>query len=149
MSDNLDSPSMGNFSIQDTMDMGAGSAELLNDLMGPETSTTNPEDIQKIVAEVEDAAPAPTKPRGKEVTPLPENATPEQEGQTALSNFLGDSTDEDEDDNEEAPIAPKKPADSTNESEEEETTGGTQFSALANDLFNLGVRYRVRQSLIA
>ena len=139
MSDNLDSPSMGNFSIQDTMDMGAGSAELLNDLMGPETSTTNPEDIQKIVAEVEDAAPAPTKPRGKEVTPLPENATPEQEGQTALSNFLGDSTDEDEDDNEEAPIAPKKSVDSTNESEEEETTGGTQFSALANDLFNLGV----------
>ncbi len=137
MSDNLDSPSMGNFSIQDTMDMGAGSAELLNDLMGPETSTTNPEDIQKIVAEVEDAAPAPTKPRGKEVTPLPENATPEQEGQTALSNFLGDSTDEDEDDNEEAPIAPKKPA-ASNE-DDEETTGGTQFSALANDLFNLGV----------
>jgi hypothetical protein len=138
MSDNLDNPSMGNFSIQNTMDMGAGSAELLNDLMGPETSTTDPEDIQKIVAEVEDPAPAPSKPRGKEVTPLPENATPEQEGQTALSNFLGDSTDEDEDDNE-APIAPKKPVASSEDSEEETATGGTQFSALANDLFNLGV----------
>jgi hypothetical protein len=138
MSDNLDNPSMGNFSIQNTMDMGAGSAELLNDLMGPETSTTDPEDIQKIVAEVEDPAPVPSKPRGKEVTPLPENATPEQEGQTALSNFLGDSTDEDEDDNE-APIAPKKPVASSEDSEEETATGGTQFSALANDLFNLGV----------
>jgi hypothetical protein len=136
MSDNADNQSMGNFSIQNTMDMGAGSAELLNDLMGPETSTTDPEDIQKIVAEVEDPAPAPSKPRGKEVTPLPENATEEQEGQTALSNFLGDSTEDDDED--EAPIAPKKPV-ATETDEEGEATGGTQFSALANDLFNLGV----------
>jgi hypothetical protein len=136
MSDNADNQSMGNFSIQNTMDMGAGSAELLNDLMGPETSTTDPEDIQKIVAEVEDPTPAPSKPRGKEVTPLPENATEEQEGQTALSNFLGDSTEDDDED--EAPIAPKKPV-ATETDEEGEATGGTQFSALANDLFNLGV----------
>ena len=136
MSDNADNQSIGNFSIQNTMDMGAGSAELLNDLMGPETSTTDPEDIQKIVAEVEDPAPAPSKPRGKEVTPLPENATEEQEGQTALSNFLGDSTEDDDED--EAPIAPKKPV-ATETEEEGEATGGTQFSALANDLFNLGV----------
>lgn len=138
MSDNLDSPSMGNFSIQDTMDMGAGSAELLNDLMGPETSTANPEDIQKIVSEVEDPAPAPAKPRGKEVTPLPENATPEQEGQTALSNFLGDNTEDDDDDSVETPIAPKPAAKDSSE-EDEDAPAGTQFSALANDLFNLGV----------
>lgn len=138
MSDNLDSPSMGNFSIQDTMDMGAGSAELLNDLMGPETSTTNPEDIQKIVNEVEDPAPTPAKPRGKEVTPLPENATPEQEGQTALSNFLGDNTEDEDDDSVETPIAPKPAAKDSSE-EDEDAPAGTQFSALANDLFNLGV----------
>lgn len=140
MSDNLDSPSLGNFSIQDTINMGAGNAELLNDLMSPETSTTSPEDVQKIIAEVEDSTPAPAKPKGKEVTPLPENATPEQEGQIALSNFLGDST-EDEEEDEELSIPNKKPQTEKSQTNEEEDvpTEGTQFSALANDLFNLGV----------
>jgi hypothetical protein len=136
MSDNIDNQSMGNFSIQDTMDMGAGSAELLNDLMGPETSTANPEDIQKIVAEVKDPEPTPSKPRGKEITPLGENATPEQEGQAALSNFLGDATEDDEDEDDLPTTVTKKP---TETSDEDEPQGGTQFSALANDLFNLGV----------
>ena len=56
MAENLDNPSMGNFSIQDTMDMGMGSQELLSDLFAPETSTTNPDDIQDIKDE---PAPAP------------------------------------------------------------------------------------------
>ena len=42
MAENLDTPSFGNFSIENTM--GAGSAELLNDLLSPETSTSSPDD---------------------------------------------------------------------------------------------------------
>jgi hypothetical protein len=56
MAENLDNPSMGNFSIQDTMDMGMGNQELLSDLFAPETSTSNPDDIQDIKDE---PAPAP------------------------------------------------------------------------------------------
>ena len=58
MAENLDMPQIGNFSIQDTMDMGMGSQELLNDLLSPESATSNPDDIQDIKNE---PAPAPTK----------------------------------------------------------------------------------------
>ena len=44
MAENLDTPQLGNFSIQDTMDMGMGSQELLNDLFATETATGNPDD---------------------------------------------------------------------------------------------------------
>ena len=68
MAENLDTPSFGNFSIENTMEMGAGNAELLNDLLSPETSTGNPDDIQEIVKEVNDPAPAPKKaPAGKTI----------------------------------------------------------------------------------
>ena len=40
MADNLET--MGNFSIQDTMEMGMGNQELLNDLFSPETASSNP-----------------------------------------------------------------------------------------------------------
>jgi hypothetical protein len=32
MANDLETPNLGNFSIQDTMEMGVGSTELLNDL---------------------------------------------------------------------------------------------------------------------
>ncbi len=48
MAENLENPFSGNFSIQDTMEMGLGNAELLNDLMGADTSTANPDDVQDI-----------------------------------------------------------------------------------------------------
>ncbi len=35
MSDNLQPTAQGNFGIQDTMDMGAGDAQLIQDLMAP------------------------------------------------------------------------------------------------------------------
>ena len=44
MAENLDQ-SFG-FSIENTMEMGMGNSELLNDLMSPETSTSNPDDIK-------------------------------------------------------------------------------------------------------
>ena len=65
MSDNLQPES--NFGIQDTMDMGAGDAQLLNDLMAPETAQADPEAVEPIVKEAEDKAPEATDPKGKEL----------------------------------------------------------------------------------
>ena len=64
MAENLDTPSFGNFSIENTMEMGPGSTELLNDLFAPETSTGNPDDLQKIVKEAEPATPDPKERAG-------------------------------------------------------------------------------------
>ena len=50
MENNLDSQDLGNFSIQDTMDMGMGSRELLSDLFAPETTTGSPDDIKDTVS---------------------------------------------------------------------------------------------------
>ena len=49
------------FSIQDTMEMGMGNQELLNDLFSPETSTSNPEDVTAIIKDA-DAPSAPAAP---------------------------------------------------------------------------------------
>jgi len=130
MADNLDN--IG-FSIQDTMDMGMGNQELLNDLMSPDTASSNPEDVTPIIADAEPPTPtaAPAKPRGKEITPK-EDGEDEDSSQSLISNFLGDN----DDDEEEEPVAPK--VKETNDEEEGEQ-GGTQFTALSNDLFKLGV----------
>ncbi|NBS61899.1 MAG: hypothetical protein EBT26_07690, partial [Microbacteriaceae bacterium] len=133
------------------MEMGLGSAELLNDLVAPETASGNPDELKEIIKEAEPPKPseAPTAPKGKEI------AAPagEADAQDTLKNFLLDATDDEEEaDNQEDVIAPKKPAtakaakaselkeeapaEEATESVEEEST---QFGALAKDLFKLGV----------
>lgn len=148
MADNLDT--LGSFSIQDTMDMGMGNQELIQGLFEPETASSNPEDIKPIIAEAEPPAPSqpPTKPKGKELVP-PTNPDGKKEdepvdGQSLISNFLGDNDEEDDDDNNNngapaAPIAESKTNKPSQEDEEEDEPKGTQFTALANDLFKLGV----------
>jgi hypothetical protein len=142
MSDNLDK--LGNFGIQDTMEMGAGDTQLLNDLFAPETASGNPEDITPIVKEVdapeEEVNDGPRK--GKDITPPKsvDGKTDEekQSGESLIADFLSDVEDED-DDVEEAPVAKQDTNDALEESDEEPEEEVTQFSALANDLFNLGV----------
>jgi hypothetical protein len=139
MADNLDSPSFGNFSIENTMEMGPGGAELINDLLSPETSTSSPDQIQEIVKNVEDTTPKPTNtpPKGKEIVPQEDGKEPA--GQDLISNFLGDNDGEEEE--EEQPVTPaKKPenAPATEDSGEEEQQV-SQFAALSRDLFKLGV----------
>ena len=150
MAENLDSPSFGNFSIQNTMEMGLGSAELMNDLMAPETSTSNPDDIKEIVKEAEPPkSPEPATPKGKEI------AAPNDEAnaQDTLKNFLLDATDEDEENADNEEVTPKKAAPSKapkaselkQEAQEQEQEGEegdeqvSQFTALSRDLFKLGV----------
>jgi hypothetical protein len=143
MAENLDNPSFGgNFGIQDTMEMGMGNAELLNDLLGPDTTTSSPDDLQEIVKQVEDPAPAKTKPAaaktiGDDIVEKSTDKSNEEKKQDLTDFLLGDPEDEEEQDDDAPAVKPVEKA----ESEEEDVEGAasTKFEALANDLFNLGV----------
>jgi hypothetical protein len=136
MAENLENPGFGNFSIENTMEMGMGNAELLNDLMSPDTSTANPDEIQKI-----DAEPAPASNK-KQAAPATEDDgaddKKEEDTSKSIQDFLlGGDEDEDED---EAPAPKAKKVEETPaEEEEEEDAAVSQFTALSRDLFKLGV----------
>lgn len=137
MADLEDKSSFGNFSIQDTMEMGMGSAELLNDLMGEETSTADAAELIPIIKEAEDKKPPIVPVKGKEIVQKEEGE--QLSGQDLISNFLGDADTE-----ENVEEDPKKSKPVVKEAEVKEGDGteevkGTQFSALANDLYRLGV----------
>jgi hypothetical protein len=145
MADNLET--MGNFSIQDTMEMGMGNQELLNDLFSPETASSNPDDVQPIIknADAPAAPDAPAVPKGKDIVPPKsvDGKTDEEklDGQSMIADFLSDSDDDDDDDNgaPAAPAAPKPAADADSDADADDEPQGTQFTALANDLYKLGV----------
>ena len=136
MADNLDTPSFGNFGIEDTMEMGVGNTQLLDDLFSPETSTEDPDKLETIV-KTADEPQAPKKPevsKGKEVVQKldGEETTP----QDVLKNFLGDDDEEEEeDDNVAAPAKPEAKADEADEDDVAESP----FVSLSKDLFKLGV----------
>jgi len=141
MADNLD-----NFSIQGTMEMGMGNQELLNDLFSPETSTSNPEDVTPIIKDADgpDAPSAPAVPKGKDIVPPKsvDGKTDEEklDGQSMIADFLSDSDDDDtEDDDLPAPTKTPKAATTDDAEDDDVTPEGTQFTALANDLYKLGV----------
>jgi hypothetical protein len=141
MADNLET--MGNFSIQDTMEMGMGNQELLNDLFSPETASSNPEDVTPIINEADaPAAPAkPEVPKGKDIVPPKsvDGKTDEEklEGQSMISDFLSDNPDDD--DEEEAPVSKVAKSATVDNDDAEDEPETTQFTALANDLYKLGV----------
>ena len=90
MADNLDTPSFGNFGIEETLGMGVGNTELLSDLFSPETSTEDPDKLETIVKTAEEPQ-APKKPevsKGKEVVQKLDGEEPTP--QDVLKNFLGD-----------------------------------------------------------
>lgn len=147
MAENLDMPQLGNFSIQDTME-GIGSQQLLNDLLSPESATSNPDDIQDIKDE---PAPAPTK---KTTSKQPATSEPEPEKKDDnptkdIQSFLYGEDDEEseEETNDKPAVAPAKKAaqttdnqeDSKDDNEEGEEAPASQFTALSRDLFKLGV----------
>ena len=145
MAENLDMPQMGNFSIQDTMDMGMGSQELLNDLLSPDSATSNPDDIQDIK---DDPAPAPVKrttskqPAASE--PAPEENEKDENPVKDIQSFLYGEDEEEGEEDEPAPAPAKKTvaqdADNQEDSDEEgEEEGTNQFTAVSRDLFKLGV----------
>lgn len=140
MAENLENPGFGNFSIENTMEMGLGNAELLNDLLGPDTSTADPDDVQKIDVE---PTPAPAKKQASAAKADEDvEDKKEEDASKSIQDFLlGGDEDEDEDDAPakaatKAPKAEETPAD---EEEEEEDAAANQFTALSRDLFKLGV----------
>lgn len=144
MSDNLDN--IGNFGIENTLDTGAGDAQLLNDLLSPETASGDPDDIEPIINEVDSPKEENSGvKKGKDIIPPKsvDGKTDEekQTGESLVADFLSAS----EDDEGEEEITPKEetevkdiPVDE-DEEEDEEPKEGTQFSALAGDLLELGV----------
>jgi hypothetical protein len=134
MADNQELSQFGNFSIENTMDMGMGSSELLNDLMSPETASSSPDDVTVI----KDEPPAPKKAEKAPEAPKEETAPPKEDSTKSIQDFLLGDDDEEED--EEAPKPAKAAAKETKEVvDEEEEPETSQFTALSNDLFKLGV----------
>jgi hypothetical protein len=142
MADNLET--MDNFSIQGTMEMGMGNQELLNGLFEPETASSNPEDVTPIIKDANgpDAPNAPATPKGKDIVPPKsvDGKTDEEklEGQSMIADFLSDDDTEDNDDTP-APAKTPKAATTDDANEDDDAPQGTQFTALANDLYKLGV----------
>lgn len=145
MAENLDSPSFGNFSIENTMEMGLGNQELLSDLFSPETSTANPDDLQDIK---KDEIPSndvkkTAAPKAANVPASTEDDTTEKkDAADAIQDFLlgGDSDNDDntEEDNEPAPAkTTSKEQDNTEDVEGDMEE--SRFTALSKDLFKLGV----------
>ncbi len=136
MADNLDTPSFGNFGIEETLGMGVGNTELLSDLFSPETSTEDPDKLETIVKTAEEPQ-APKKPevsKGKEVVQKLDGEEPTP--QDVLKNFLGDDDDEEEDED----VAPTAKAEAkAEESDEDDDVAESPFVSLSKDLFKLGV----------
>lgn len=132
------------FGIQDTMEMGMGDSQLLNDLLSPETATADADKLKDINEE------EPPKPGVKPKAAQPP-ADEEEEEENGLDSFLNDEEEEEDAVQTTTNTTTKKPLKpvAKQEGEEEEddndddggggTGEGTQFEALANDLFSLGI----------
>jgi hypothetical protein len=147
MAENIDAnPELGRFSIENTIEMGMGNADLLNDLMAPETATGSPDDIQDINSAP--PAPAPGK-AAKNEAPAPDKKEEEIDSTKSIQDFLlgGDDDEEEEEEETPAPAKSKAPAKSVDNQQDnndeagddEEEEPASQFSALSKDLFKLGV----------
>jgi hypothetical protein len=144
MAENLDNQSFGNFSIENTMEMGLGSAELLNDLMSPETASVNPDEIKDIKTEdepqVEQKSTAKSGKKSEQQDPQKEEK--KEDGAKSIQDFLFDNEKEEEEEEEE-PVAQKskstKQPEQEPETDENEEQEISQFTALARDLAKLGV----------
>ena len=137
------------FGIQNTMETGAGDQQLLNDLMSPETSTSNPDDVTPIVNETTPPEPETNDdpPKGKDITPPKsvDGKTDEekQTGESLIADFLSDNDDNDDDDppaTADSKLTTTEEVETSDDDEDEDDVDqGNKFSALSNDLFNLGV----------
>lgn len=143
------------FSIEQTVDMGIGDSQLLQDLMAPETSTSDPDELEDIaktkeeeeVVEKKTPTKEPVKKEEKEKKEEEEEEEKEEKKENQILDFLQSDESEEEEEEEEEDITKKVSDDSSEEEEEqeedkskkEESEGGTQFEALSKDLFKLGV----------
>lgn len=152
MENNLDSPQLGNFSIQDTMEMGMGNQELLDGLFAPDTATSNPDDIKDINSGntgESTAAPAPAKKTAKPAATTSnegeEEESPKEDSTKSIQDFLlgGDEDDEEEEETPAAKPKAKAAEETTEETDGEDDEEGdapeSTFTSLSKDLYKLGV----------
>ena len=135
MAENLDNPQFGNFSIQDTMEMGMGNTDLLNDLMGPETATGNPDDIK----DINEPAPAPEKKAPAKAAAASTEEEKKEETVDIKSFLYGEDKEEEDDETPSAPAKKEAAPEETKDADEEAEEEVSQFTALSRDLFKLGV----------
>jgi hypothetical protein len=125
MADNMETLPTS-FGIEDTME-GIGSMELLKDILGPETSTGDPDELKPIIKEVVEEVPKKVeKPKGKEIVQTEEGK--DLTGQEIISNFLGDNETAEEE------VVEQIVKDVT-----EEPSQDSIFSSLSKELLKLGV----------
>lgn len=129
---NLDNP----FGVQNTLEMGGiGDATLINDLMGTETSTADPDKLQGIEEKAETPKKEEEVIKGKEIIPSKEDPSKEKEdptGKEIISSFLGSEEEESDEEKVEEETEVKS-------GEEEPAKEFNQYGALAKDLYKLGV----------
>lgn len=137
--DNLET---GNFSIQNTMDMGMGNQSLIDDLFETGAATGNPDDVTDIISTTSDTTTeAPLVPKGKEIV---QKTNPDDSltGGEMIANFLGNDAEEEEEEEELSKPKPKNIQSATTGDEgdgEEGVETDNQFISLSTDLFKLGV----------
>lgn len=129
----LNSPSRS-FGIEDTVEMRRGNAELLKDLLSPDTSTEDPDKVAPIEEE-------PKKEPKKEQKVDDDKAKKEDvTGDELISSFLDEEEEGEEGEGEEeGEEKPKKEKVAEEEEEEEGDEEVSKFSALSKDLLKLGV----------
>lgn len=129
MADELEKPSFGNFSIETGMG-GLGSQDLLEGLMETEAATSKPEDIEKL---------EPEKPKKVvKAETVKKVETVEGEEEKPAKTLAEELYEEEEEVEEEVENTKKKDLKKDGEEEEVPAESNT-FSALAKDLFKLGV----------
>jgi hypothetical protein len=130
-----------NFSIEDTMDTGIGNAELIKDLMAPESVSGDADDLTPVDDETSKAEKKEIKKEVKKKEAKKEESSSEEKeeeessekNQDIISEFLkeGEQTEEKPDVDE----SHKGEEESADETKQETSS----FTALANDLYKLGV----------
>lgn len=135
MAKDLETPEFGNFSIQDTMEMGMGNTKLLDDLLGPDTASANPDDIKDINKDDDVPPPAPnSKPNDKKGVAAADDNT------KSIQDFLLGNDDDDDDDDTTAikktttAVAPA----ADDDDDDDDNSAPNPFSAFSKDLFKLG-----------
>jgi hypothetical protein len=147
MAEILDTPTFGNFGIENTMTMsGAGNQELINDLIAPETASSNPGDVKPID---DTPPPAATTSSSKKDEKKGDDDDAEVLAKKSIQDFLAGGDDEEEEEDDEDDVTPKpkkKPVEDKSSADENEdvddddaAAATSKFAALANDLFKLGV----------
>lgn len=126
------------FGIENTIEMGMGSVELLKDLLEPESASGNPDELEPVIKEVADDKPSlpDKKAKVKEIKgdeKIEEKEKEEEDKQSLISDFLGvDKEDKEEE-------TPDEKTETKEKEEGKEEEAPSQFTALAKDLFKLNV----------